>query len=810
MKHVGNVTTKRAIFNSLVNNGPLVVSSDHVVPLMLPDVFEDGADPGTKIVDLTFMHSVFYVGAKMTDEVVRGGFHMATRLNRFAILLVDLDNAGMPTDPIAGPDVVAVPKLMARIRTWMTKLSLAQRTIDTGDVWYDDSGNGAGTDTWYDYITPNMLLRAGGGMELVAQFANLTPGCFLDDTGGRDDEAFTDILTQMENAVGRDISELPKAAQAAAIVAWLARTAPPPLYLVWVDTIDGYTHEIERRADKTEAGRFTPLFREGWRVHANLHALWPDDVDDVVNNTIALASSLEVAGASDGVTPAIVTAICTALATLLPFATHDNNAERTTDVISAYRTRNDAEGLTGQGHAQLQANADFAALRANIDAVAATDHQAIAKVMLAADHPAGILFLNTKFQPDKFWRERGGARTSSTLQAVFTKAVSFDTAGNAQEWGSVLPDGAALRFISGKFSMDLWKILQDAIAKREGASMVANINARVRNLPAKSFFSDPERLRITEWPLRECMKLIRLGGNESFAFPAYYRTLMRMANSIHNMPKTCVIKTALRNNLEDVAVRGMQCAQDRWEAMLATPATAAIRITEFTISGSNLAAINELDGRITRTLKEIEDGMHGLATDPSYNKRQRHEDWSEWSTQDTWSAQHEQASGAWGAAAHHGILATADCSMVAFGQNIVKFDGNKPDLAANCPACFAPGKGRDKWCTSPDACWAAAGVNAHARVDGFDEDACKPSTASAIAGFEWSAMTNVIVAATPGGGGGRGKGGRAKGGRGKGGGAKGGRGIAKSGKGSGKGKGGKGKGGKGKGGKGRQANFGRQ
>ena len=54
MNYVGNVTTKRAVFNSLVNSGPLVAQADNLVPLMLPDVFEDGGDPGTKIVDMMY------------------------------------------------------------------------------------------------------------------------------------------------------------------------------------------------------------------------------------------------------------------------------------------------------------------------------------------------------------------------------------------------------------------------------------------------------------------------------------------------------------------------------------------------------------------------------------------------------------------------------------------------------------------------------------------------------------------------------------------------------------------------------------
>ena len=46
-----------------------------------------------------------------------------------------------------------------------------------------------------------------------------------------------------------------------------------------------------------------------------------------------------------------------------------------------------------------------------------------------------------KFQPDKFWRERVGARTEACKQAVLNAAVSVDDDGVKQEWGAVLPSG---------------------------------------------------------------------------------------------------------------------------------------------------------------------------------------------------------------------------------------------------------------------------------------------------------------------------------------------------------------------------------
>ena len=77
----------------------------------------------------------------------------------------------------------------------------------------------------------------------------------------------------------------------------------------------------------------------------------------------------------------------------------------------------------------LYTDADYGELRAAVDACASTDCKAIAKVAMAAKHPAGLLFLNKLCAVDKFWKERNAARSEATLQAVLTKAMSADAAG---------------------------------------------------------------------------------------------------------------------------------------------------------------------------------------------------------------------------------------------------------------------------------------------------------------------------------------------------------------------------------------------
>ena len=224
-------------------------------------------------------------------------------------------------------------------------------------------------------------------------------------------------------------------------------------------------------------------------------------------------------------------------------------------------------------------------------------------------------------------------------------------------------------------------------------------------------------------------------------------------------------------------------------------------MTQFVIEGQAHAALQALDAQVDRVLSEVEDGLHGMARDPRNNVT---DDSESPPTKKRRLGEREAESGdrvkqgsVWGsAAATHGIAAEADGKRMAFGKVIVQYD-EAPDVKANCPACFAPGKGRDKWCTSPAACWAAGKEWAHTRLDAFPDEACKGSDAGNVQDLDWTTFSTVV--AEP----------RREGSRGKGGGKSGGKGGGNGGaKGGGKGRGGKGKGGT-KGGRSNQR-FGRQ
>ena len=837
--YVANVTSEAAIFRSLVGEGPLVVAADHLLAILLPDALEDAAAGGKEV---TMRQLEFLTGDGLIyDRVVSsGGTHFTVGKDRWTALVRALDTGGLDKTPIPGSAIVALPKAAARILEVLQALPNGERAIVTGDVIYSGNSDDAGTGRWYDWLTPGMLTVGDSGQAVLKSFNLLTPGRFLNDTrdGGRRHADFHAVLDAMEGAVGRDISASSQQVQAAAVAEWLRRTNPTKGYARYIPTESIYA-EIERRVGRTPAERFEPLFVEGWRTAcAALHTLWPEPVENPTEVTLALAVSFEMHVTADGLTPQIAINVNTMVQGLLSFVTKATNEARTVEIARAHRdqaqvreARAEVE-LTSEARRQLQENTEFTELK---DAISAGGHDyvAAAKAMLDAKHGAGMLFLNNRFAPDKFWKELNGARTESTLQSVFNEALSVSTAGKAQEWGVIIPPGFAKTMISGRFVCNWWDLFKLVVSKREGTHIVNEINKRVKGMAARSFWSDPERLRLAEVPVRTCMALLKLGANDAYSFPAWYRTIVRLATSIENMPSTYSGKSGMGNRLEEVAMQGLQCVSDRTEAMLATPASAITRLSGWVTAGQALNALNGLASSVERVQKEIDDGMHGMAINPAHNvrsdppkrerdgddwwrqsgKRQR-EDSEWWRPTEQWdSAERNEVQ--WGSAAKNlGVYSNDDGTKLAFGGDCVTF-ANAPDLKANCAACYAPSRvltKRDKWCPHPMKCWKAKGAEAHERVDQFDDEACNKSGQMRQNDPDWADFTITIAKPTAPqatrGFGGRGGGGRGynvsggKGGRG-GKGGKGGKGDGGKGGNDGKGgKGSKGKGGKGGGGKG--------
>jgi hypothetical protein len=106
------------------------------------------------------------------------------------------------------------------------------------------------------------------------------------------------------------------------------------------------------------------------------------------------------------------------------FATGSTNEERTAQVIHAHKTAGDDKEETADTKKMLQADTGYQAFRSEIAAHRIDDHMAKSLTAMGASHAAGILFLNGLLKSDTFYKERGGARTDATINAIFNKAVA--------------------------------------------------------------------------------------------------------------------------------------------------------------------------------------------------------------------------------------------------------------------------------------------------------------------------------------------------------------------------------------------------
>jgi hypothetical protein len=456
IEFTGNARDAAAKLKTLANSGPLAVSKDHKLAAMLPDALDRDSLAPKVAVRITDLHAMLIPGLIFESEAAKQGMHLAIDPGRLGTVIKDLDAAGFDWTPIHGALGDAVTEATARFTAALQELPDEARTITTEHMLYDDDPNNAGTATWYDWVSPSMLMAGGGGSAAVAEFMALIPDAIYSGTpGGRDpDGPFGAAIEQMAASVGRDISGMGDSAQAAAVAAWFKRTRPPHGLQHY---IEDSTMEVERRAAATPAERFEPLYVVGWRkAYPLLNALWPHAVHDIVTDTGALAVAMGV-HATGGLTPQILTALTDELREYLPFALSDSNAKRTAEVKQALRHADAGgdrkEDLSADAKAQLQADDAFQQFKRDVEACGIDQHLLMATTMMRAEHAAGLLFLNGKLNHDKFWKERAAARTPSNIQSVFNTKVSVTTANEAAEWGSVLPANTSKQLVAGKFTL---------------------------------------------------------------------------------------------------------------------------------------------------------------------------------------------------------------------------------------------------------------------------------------------------------------------------------------------------------------------
>jgi hypothetical protein len=444
-----------------------LIAADHMLALLLPDTFDRVSYQPLIGVPLSMLEHLLYTGLILDGPVSNSGVHFALEPARLAQLFKDLDDSGTAYEPIHGADKEALKKAAELLTCNILFLPRAQRLITLADLIFDDDPNSAETGTWFDYMTPLMITSGGGGMDLLSQFLALIPQRYnRGANGGRDDDIFTGAIEQITNSVGRDISQLSPAAQAAVVAQWIKVTRPPPGFTFLIANPTESAQEIERRAGPTIAARFMPLFELYWRyVYKLLDTIWPHPVADIINDTAGLMVGLDLACGSDGLTPFGVRALVTTLQEYAPFATGATNEERTQQIIHAHKHADDDKDQTADVKAQLQAHAPFQAFLTIIEAIPPDDHVALATAAMAADGAWGILFMNDKLKGDKMLKERSGAKTPAIITTIFNRALAVNAKGTAcPEWGNVIPSDVAKKILAGNFAtIHIWNTLRTVV-----------------------------------------------------------------------------------------------------------------------------------------------------------------------------------------------------------------------------------------------------------------------------------------------------------------------------------------------------------
>ena len=777
--YVGNPTDAAGRRKALVENDVLTIGPNHVFVGLLPDALDHDTWQPEIGVPVYALHLIVLGGSIMDNSCFTQGIHFSITPERLTKFVKDLDSSGEAWEPIAGEDIEAIPKAVASITAALRKLPDDQRVITAADLFYDSTdAKNAETGTWYDKITPQLLTSGGGGMDMVAQFGSIIPNWYTKDT--RASEEFKSALAQILGSVGRDIGKLPPIAQAAAVAQWFHRSSPPHDLVLYI--LDP-SLEIERRAGTDDQTRYAPIFIVHWRTACPfLHRLWPHPVIDILVDTAGLMLSLDIA--SGAVTPQGMRALAIAMKDLEAFATGPTNEERTAQVIHAHKTAGDDKEETADTKKMLQADTGYQTFRSEIAVHRIDDHMAIALTAMKASHAAGILFLNGLLKSDTFYKERGGARTDATINAIFNKAVARNAKGEVcDEWTNLIPDGISKKLIGGRFAeIHFWNAFKAVVAKRDGKTAMEKVDKRLAKATNAEVFADPEAMRYLEKPVRAVMACLGFTSTDEHSFASFWHTIMRLSAAIENMPVSCAPRKGLRKALLETVPKLLLCPQSRWECMLATPATAVKRIGDFVIDGHALSAANTLDAHTSRIMQEIEDGLHGYARDVANNVSDGG-DSTHKPDPKSGRGSEQKSEVAWGShATKYGIYTTADGKRVAWGMNIITEFETAPDLKAHCPDRFAPASTQHAWCYNPGRCWAQGGDRAHERHPDYPKEACKAASIGSLATpIDWDDFMVTIKAPSggrnaygkrgredKGAGNGRGKGGGRNGGKGRG------------------------------------------
>ena len=173
VRYVGSPTTANEKSKALAKDGPLRLAPEHMLAVLLPDALEPDATSGAVSISLLDMNGMALAGMLWAPDAASAGVHGAVIPARWTVMFKDLELAGLDMTPVDGPIETAFPVVRRRVVKALRGLTQAQRTIELDDLFFSGEADNPATDTWYDYITPDLLMASGGGPHVVAQFTSL-------------------------------------------------------------------------------------------------------------------------------------------------------------------------------------------------------------------------------------------------------------------------------------------------------------------------------------------------------------------------------------------------------------------------------------------------------------------------------------------------------------------------------------------------------------------------------------------------------------------------------------------------------------
>jgi len=260
LNYVGRVSSAATKAAALADAGPLETAVGHWTAGIMPDVVDTSAAP-TLRVNMHALEYVFLPGALFSAPLKKAGMHWSVEASRLAKFMQDLDSSGFDSSPIPGFACNALPVLMRRVRAHMREhFTSAQRLIDDADVVFDGDLSDANTDSWYDFMTPGLLIGNDDDAIMVAHFKLLLP--FSYNTTDRASDRFEAGLRGVEAGLRNPaFKEMTHIAQAALVVMFLRSTRPPLALDIYME-VDSISLELARRGFTTADARFAPLARD--------------------------------------------------------------------------------------------------------------------------------------------------------------------------------------------------------------------------------------------------------------------------------------------------------------------------------------------------------------------------------------------------------------------------------------------------------------------------------------------------------------------------------------------------------------------